>query len=412
MGTIFLFIICPGVLEGTPTMEAEYAGLKEAEYVHFKWEWSYKLLLKKPEGSNFNLGTERTRVFTNLQRRKGKRNNAGAGNARGQNRVGNVNPGQAKPIKCYKFLDEEQLLFLAGEQVTNFDDDKDDPTEQDLALNVDHVFEADQLDAFDMPDVDDAPLHTKTMFIKGESYNWKIQISMKSGHLMTQTLHLRRLRNCSGSNEKQGRQSFELTEENKRFDEQIMNNYSVRNRRETSLKSETLYCHNINYLSILDQYKSKTEEVTILKKNFKQTEDKHIEEFLDMKKLKDKSSALYNGTEIVMTNHKPAVVHDSKETLEIAELTRKRMYEKMKSPLCIQNKVKFAPPDYSKENYLAIFAPQRDLTHEQIFWAKDENDRKKVDASVLKPLSTLTVYLPNTPVKLSLGSSQQRSQVK
>ncbi|GKD08339.1 hypothetical protein Tco_1188024, partial [Tanacetum coccineum] len=36
-------------------------------------------------------------------------------------------------------LDEEQLLFLVGEQVTNFDDDMDD-----LALHVDHVFEADQ----------------------------------------------------------------------------------------------------------------------------------------------------------------------------------------------------------------------------------------------------------------------------
>ncbi|GJU73750.1 hypothetical protein Tco_1265155 [Tanacetum coccineum] len=76
------------------------------------------------------------------------------------------------------------------------------------------------------------------------------------------------------------------------------------------------------------------------------------------------------------------------------------MYEKIKSPLCIQNKVKFAPPDYSKENYLAIFAPQKDLTPEQIFWAKDENDRKKVEASALKPLSTPTVYPPNTPVKL------------
>ncbi|GKD99921.1 hypothetical protein Tco_1387905, partial [Tanacetum coccineum] len=47
---------------------------------------------------------------------------------------------------------------------------------------------------------------------------------------------------------------------------------------------------------------------------------------------KQVQSALYNGTEIVMTNHKPVVVHDSEETLEIAELTRKRMYEKMKSP--------------------------------------------------------------------------------
>ncbi|GKF60147.1 hypothetical protein Tco_0176933 [Tanacetum coccineum] len=40
-------------------------------------------------------------------------------------------------------LDEEQSLFLAGEQVTNFDDDVDDSPENDLALNVDHVFEAD-----------------------------------------------------------------------------------------------------------------------------------------------------------------------------------------------------------------------------------------------------------------------------
>ncbi|GJU77848.1 hypothetical protein Tco_1274918 [Tanacetum coccineum] len=105
--------------------------------------------------------------------RNNARGNAGVGNARGQDRVSNVNPSQAKPIKCYnynglghiarEFLDEEQLLFLAGEQVTNFDDDVDDPPEQDLALNVDHVFEAGQLDAFDS-DVDEAPT-THTMFM-------------------------------------------------------------------------------------------------------------------------------------------------------------------------------------------------------------------------------------------------------
>ncbi|GJZ29202.1 retrovirus-related pol polyprotein from transposon TNT 1-94 [Tanacetum coccineum] len=47
-------------------------------------------------------------------------------------------------------LDEEQSLFFAGEQVTNFDEDVDN----DLALNVDHVFEADECDAFDS-DVDE-----------------------------------------------------------------------------------------------------------------------------------------------------------------------------------------------------------------------------------------------------------------
>ncbi|GKB76171.1 retrovirus-related pol polyprotein from transposon TNT 1-94 [Tanacetum coccineum] len=45
-------------------------------------------------------------------------------------------------------LDEEQSLFLAGEQVTNVDDNVDDSPENDLALNVDHVFEADECDAF------------------------------------------------------------------------------------------------------------------------------------------------------------------------------------------------------------------------------------------------------------------------
>ncbi|GJS61004.1 hypothetical protein Tco_0655788 [Tanacetum coccineum] len=43
--------------------------------------------------------------------------------------------------------------------------------------------------------------------------------------------------------------------------------------------------------------------------------------------------AIYNGHEIVKTNHAPVVVHDSEDTLELAEITRKRMLEKVKSPL-------------------------------------------------------------------------------
>ncbi|GJU55754.1 retrovirus-related pol polyprotein from transposon TNT 1-94, partial [Tanacetum coccineum] len=57
-------------------------------------------------------------------------------------------------------LDEEQSLFLAGEQVTNFDEDVDNSPENDLALNVDHVFEADKCDS----DVDEGPT-TQTMFM-------------------------------------------------------------------------------------------------------------------------------------------------------------------------------------------------------------------------------------------------------
>nr|GEV08332.1 hypothetical protein [Tanacetum cinerariifolium] len=60
-------------------------------------------------------------------------------------------------------LDEEQLLFIAGEQANTFDDDVDEAPVQDLALNEENVFQADQCDAFDS-DVDEAPT-AQTMFM-------------------------------------------------------------------------------------------------------------------------------------------------------------------------------------------------------------------------------------------------------
>nr|GFA41795.1 hypothetical protein [Tanacetum cinerariifolium] len=62
-----------------------------------------------------------------------------AGYGEAQNRVGNVNQGQARPsqartVKCYNCnaLDAEQLLFLAGGPDNAFDDDVDEQPVQDL----------------------------------------------------------------------------------------------------------------------------------------------------------------------------------------------------------------------------------------------------------------------------------------
>ncbi|GJW14200.1 hypothetical protein Tco_0018333 [Tanacetum coccineum] len=92
-----------------------------------------------------------------------------------QNRVGNANLGQARQIKCYNCnaqengvaLDEEKLLFIAGGQDNAVDEDMDEQPVQDLALNVDNVFQADDCDAFDS-DVDEAPT-AQTMFMENLS---------------------------------------------------------------------------------------------------------------------------------------------------------------------------------------------------------------------------------------------------
>ncbi|GJZ11742.1 retrovirus-related pol polyprotein from transposon TNT 1-94 [Tanacetum coccineum] len=324
------------------------------------------------------------RYNANNQGRPFQRNNARgnvvAGNAGGQNRGGNVNPGQAKPIKCYNcnrlghiarecprpkrlqdsdyfkdkmllmqaqengaVLDEEQLLFLAGEQVTNFDDDVDDPNEKDLALNVDHIFEADQCDAFDS-DVDEAP-NIQTMFMYMED---------NEEHVVQSNVYSVRndaLTSIIDDMHKQGVQSMSVNKQDK-----VVND---------SVTSELA-----RYKELVGVYEQQAkEEVIILKKDFKQKEDKQDQSvqmvhmickpksFYDEKNkaaigfknplyltcAKQVQPALYNGHVLVMSNHVRLVVHDSEDTRDMAEITTKRMMEKMKSPLCVEYKVRIAP---------------------------------------------------------------------
>ncbi|GJU57074.1 hypothetical protein Tco_1234840, partial [Tanacetum coccineum] len=95
-----------------------------------------------------------------------------------------------------------------------------------------------------------------------------------------------------------------------------------------------------------------------------------------------------------------AIVHDLEDTLEIAETTRKKINEKMKDPMCVKKKVKIIPLEYSKENYLATFTPQKQLTPEQIFWSDDILKEKakalKAKANDPKPITAVMVYPPNT----------------
>ncbi|GJX56754.1 hypothetical protein Tco_0286651 [Tanacetum coccineum] len=91
-----------------------------------------------------------------------------------------------------------------------------------------------------------------------------------------------------------------------------------------------------------------------------------------------------------------------------------KMHDKMKANECVDNKVNITPPNYSKENFLATFTPQKQLTPEQIFWSQDI---VKMKAEALKeqntrPIKALTVYPPNTPATLVPRVLPTKSQVK
>nr|GEW14683.1 integrase, catalytic region, zinc finger, CCHC-type, peptidase aspartic, catalytic [Tanacetum cinerariifolium] len=205
------------------------------------------------------------------------------------------------------------------------------------------------------------------------------------------------------------------------------------------------------------------EETTFLKRDFKQKENKLLAEFLNMKSLKEKvedelvkqdqslqtvhmlcrprplyndhnkvaigyknplclthakqaQPALYNGYEILKDNHTRAKVYNTEDTLEIVEITRKKMNAKMTDPECVTHKVKIAPHDYSKENLLATFTPQKQLTPEQIYWSNDlmklKSEALKEWAKVSKPIKVFTVYPPNTPATLVPKVLPTTSQVK
>nr|GFB16398.1 hypothetical protein [Tanacetum cinerariifolium] len=169
------------------------------------------------------------------------------------------------------------------------------------------------------------------------------------------------------------RSRFELTEREQKIDEQLRIVITDRNIKEENLKKE------LHSRKVAISYKSP----------------------LCLSRAKQVQPALYNGHEIIKTDHVPAIVHNSEDTLEIAKITRKKINEKMKTPLWTHNKINIRPPNYSIENFLATFAPQTQLTPKQIFWSKYvfkmKTNALKEQAKAVK---ALTVYPPNTPVKL------------
>nr|GEX67089.1 hypothetical protein [Tanacetum cinerariifolium] len=71
------------------------------------------------------------------------------------------------------------------------------------------------------------------------------------------------------------------------------------------------------------------------------------------------------------------------------------MNDKMNDPECVTHKVKIAPHNYPKDNLLATFTPQKQLTPEQIFWSNDlvkiKSEALKEWTKVSRPIKAFTV---------------------
>nr|GEX98532.1 hypothetical protein [Tanacetum cinerariifolium] len=260
-----------------------------------------------------------------------------------QNRVGNVNQGQARlgqarTVKCYN---------CNGGQDNTFDDDVDEQPVQDLALNMDNVFQAEDYDAFDS-DVQD---HDQYL---DDTYAYQEEHVMHDSYVKDNKVSVVHTYASSVQND-----TFMI----------IYNDMcepsapSVSNSSRNAVVKNSLTAELATYREQVELPRPLYNDLNKVAIGYKNplclTHGKHAQ------------PALYNGHEILKDNHAPDKVHNTEDTLEIAKITRKKMNAKVIGPEYVTHKVKIAPYDYSKENLLATFTPQKQLIPEKIYWSNN-----------------------------------------
>nr|GEW08465.1 integrase, catalytic region, zinc finger, CCHC-type, peptidase aspartic, catalytic [Tanacetum cinerariifolium] len=380
------------------------------------------------------------------------RGGSAAGYGEAQNRVRNVNQGQARSgqartIKCYYcngtghiawnctqpkrpqnseyfkdkmllmqaqenrvVLDAEQLLFLAGGLDNTFDDDVDEQPIQDLALNVDNVFQAEDCDAFD-PDIDEAPT-AQTMFMAnlssadpvndeaGPSYDSDILSEVQDHdqylddtfpyqeeHVIHDSVQLDHVVDLHAD--------YTSVSNMISYDQYVKDNeVSVVHSNASSVPNDTfmMMCEP-STLSVSNSSRNAVVKNSLTAELATYREQVKLPLYNDLNKVaigyknplyltraKQAQPALYNGHEILKDNHAPAKVHNTEDTLEIAEITRKKMNAKMTDPEGVTHKLK--------------------------------SEALKERAKVSRPIKAFTVYPPNTPATLVPKVLPTKSQMK
>ncbi|GJR13060.1 hypothetical protein Tco_0795712 [Tanacetum coccineum] len=265
-------------------------------------------------------------------------------------------------------LDEEQSLFLAGGLDNAIDEDVDEQPVQDLALIVahDHYQDAvcDHHEEHEMHDdvrpnhvvdshadyTSDSNMTSYDQYVKDNAVpvvqNNASMVPNDAYVMIDNDLHDSDVRSVSHTPRNtvannllnaelatykeqvelyERRARFELTEREQKIDEQLRIVICDRNIKEENLNKE-LHSIKLQLASTIQHNKLMVDEVTSLKKDFNQKENKFLEEFLDLKALKIKvgiaiqkglslfkqfphdvqaQPVLYSGHVIVTPNHAP-----------------------------------------------------------------------------------------------------------
>ncbi|GKE54443.1 hypothetical protein Tco_1489599 [Tanacetum coccineum] len=263
-------------------------------------------------------------------------------------------------------LDEEELLFLTGEQTNTFDADVDDQPVRDLAQNNDNIFQADECDAFDS-DVDDKPTAQSIfMAILSSTGPTNLQVGPSNASILSEVHDLENtIDHCDDNQDEhethnevkhkhvidsngadmgnshvlhdnnayiphdplvielniykqqvvmyEQRAKFDLTLREQKMDEQISILIQDRNKKEENLKKE-LHSVKLQLNSTIKSNKIIKEIVTALKHEFKQKQIKFLTDFSNLTKLNDKlENKLYSQDHSIQTIHmmlKPKKMYD------------------------------------------------------------------------------------------------------
>ncbi|GJW09604.1 hypothetical protein Tco_1575431 [Tanacetum coccineum] len=256
-------------------------------------------------------------------------------------------PSYTPPVTYQPYFPNNTQLDK-GRQTNTFDDEVDEGPVQDMAQTEDNIFQADQCNAFDS-NVDEAPT-AQTMFMANLSsadpvYD-EVGPSYDSNTLYEVQDHNNCLDNINESHKEHEihndvqpnnvvNTDTEYTSNSNiiSFEQFVQDNEDQvvhsdvssipndamrmiikdRNVKEESLQKE-LHSVKMQLNSTLNHYKLIQEEVSTLKQDFKQKENKLLKEFLDMKHLKEKvKDKLYKQDQSLETVHmlcKPKSFYD------------------------------------------------------------------------------------------------------